>query len=552
MLSQLIIHHFVLIDRLTIDFTSGFCALTGETGAGKSIILDALGLILGKRASAQSIRHGQTSASVTAFFDLPATSPAIAIIEEQGIDISDGLIIRRQISADGKSRAFINDTAVSVQLLHTVGEYLVEIHGQHDQQGLFSATTHRQLLDQYGQHGPLLLQVSHAYEQLQQTKQALEALALAKAKAEKEADYLTFAYEELSTLNPLPGEEEQLAHDRQQQQQWFKASEQLAALHQSFDAHEPLTKRIGSLQHLLSRLPDFEQKASIDTALEQAYEHTLSAYTQIEDVLDQQAYDPEKLDASEKRLFALRAASRKFQRPCDELGQLKDEIGAQLDIIRHQHVHLDKLQKALAECTATYLRLAQTLSDRRKHAATTLEKAMNEELPALKLGHCRFSIDVITHSSEATFAPHGINHVQFLVATNPGQPPATLAKVASGGELSRLMLAMKVSLTQTTSTPTLIFDEIDTGIGGAVADSVGKRLKQLSSYAQILVVTHQPQVCSYAKSHYKVEKHIHDQSTTTTVKSLSSHERVEEISRMLSGEHITSEAKAAAVKLLEA
>ncbi len=549
MLTHLSIRHVVLIEAADIAFAEGLCVLTGETGAGKSILLDALGLALGKRAESGLVRSGQPQASVTASFDITACETPRAELEELGLDVEDMLIIRRVLSAEGKSRCFVNDQPVSVTALKRLGETLVEIHGQHDQRGLLDMRTHLHLLDAYGRHKTHT--VAEAYLNWQALRGELQEVRLSIAEAQREQDYLQHMAEELRTLAAQPGEEAELAEQRLQMMQSEKLSETitnaLAALQGTPDAESQLH----AAQRLLIRTGAVEQfQAPID-ALERAQVELQEAVGGLEAVQQALPYDQQQLERLEERLFALKAAARKYQVSADELPGLLAEVEGKLRTLDTQSERIAQLQTQVSAARTAYYEAAEALSAARNKTATKLQKALAKELEPLKMGRCRLRV-VVEPLKETQWGPGGIDSVYFEAATNPGQPFAPLHKIASGGELSRFMLALKVVLSSVKSTPTLIFDEVDTGTGGAVADAIGARLSMLSNTAQVLVVTHLPQVAARGTQHLFIEKAAHRQDTQTAVRALDVDERREELARMLAGAAVTDEARGAASKLLEA
>jgi DNA repair protein RecN (Recombination protein N) len=547
MLTSLFINNIVLIERLEINLTNGFCVLTGETGAGKSILLDALGLALGKRASAGMIRLGQTQGSVTATFDI--NKNISDILAEQGIDSDGEVFLRRVIFADGKSKSFINDVPVSVNLLGDIAEQLIEIHGQHDQRGLLSPATHRTVIDEYGNLDKLLADVRGKFSNFNGLKLKLQQLKEDEAKAAAEEDYLKFVLKELQDLKPRSGLEEELANARSgliNRDKLVDAVNQSASSIQDGNAEKSLQAAQNILlknvefNHNFQAIADMLERALIE--ISEALSGLQSEAASIDDASG-------NLDEIEERLFALRAASRKYNVASDDLDGYKDEVAAKLDLLVNKDIVLDALQKDVEKARADYLQAAQKLSAERQKAAVKLEKALSGELTPLKMANTRLKVD-FEDLAEENWTAEGINKIAFLVSTNPAAPFAPIAKVASGGELSRLMLALKVVLSGVKSVPTMIFDEVDTGIGGAVADAVGERLAVLAKKLQVLVITHQPQVAAKGNLHLQVSKSETKSGTTTNVRVLSENERREELARMLSGREITGEARAAAERLL--
>ena len=553
MLASLAIRDIVLIDKLDLEFASGLTILTGETGAGKSILLDAFSLALGARGDGALVRAGQPQGQVTAVFDLPTTHPARALAAAQDIDASGELILRRIQMPDGRTRAFINDQPVSGGALRAVAAALVEIHGQHDDRALADPAMHRALIDAYGGLEPQagVVRVAHAAR-----KAASEALAAETARVEKaraDADYLRHAHAELSKLAPQPGEEAALAGRRTAMMQAEKVASELR------DAYEQVGGQgspIPGLSALMRRLQRRESQApqlilpSVQ-ALDQALIALEGAQSALDQALREADFDPRELENCEERLFALRAASRKYAVGVEALPALAEQFGADLAALDASEARIAKLGKALAAANAAYSATASALSAARNKAAAALDKAVSAELKPLKLENARFLTQIDADASAG--GPDGRDRVEFWVETNPGTRPGPLMKVASGGELARFMLALKVALADRGSAPTLVFDEIDTGVGGAVADAIGQRLARLAGQVQVLAVTHAPQVAAKASSHYRIAKASRPggKSVATGVTLLDVAARREEVARMLSGANITDEARAAAGRLLE-
>jgi DNA repair protein RecN (Recombination protein N) len=551
MLVALSIRDVVLIERLSLTLKSGLCVLTGETGAGKSILLDALGLALGGRADSGLVRHGCDQASVTAEFDLPADHPALAVVREQGLDVEDTLVLRRVVTADGRSRAYVNDQAISVTLLRRVGEALVEVHGQFDTHGLLNPQTHRSVLDAYAGLAPQVAEVAEAHRGWRRIEDARKDAATEIARARAEEDYLRHAVSELDALDPTPGEEQQLAETRAVLMHSEKLVEAMNGAFAELAGDRGAERSLNSAQRLLGRVADRAGgridpiMAAIDRSMNELAEATASLQALSSDI----DTDPRALEKLEERLFALRAAARKHSVDVDTLADLRTDMARKLALIEDQGDALEKLAQQARQARDAYLDIARRLSDRRRQAATRLDEAVAHELAPLKLEKARF-VTTIESSDEAGWGPEGIDRVQFLVATNPGAPPGALNRIASGGELARFMLALKVVLAQVGTVPTLVFDEVDTGIGGAVAAAVGERLARLGRDLQVLVVTHSPQVAARGAHHWRVQKQASDNRTVTEVVELADGQRQEEIARMLSGARITEEARAAAASLI--
>ncbi len=554
MLARLSIRDIVLIERLDIDFLKGLAVLTGETGAGKSILLDAFALALGGRGDAGLVRHGAEQGQVTAVFDVPKGHPATDILRENGFDDSGEMILRRVQMADGKTRAFLNDQAISVQTLKAVGSTLVEIHGQHDERALVDTATHRRLLDAFGAHEKDVGNVEKLWDARRTARSALEEHRAGMERAAREADYLRHASDELTTLKPLEGEETKLAERRTVMMQGEKIAEDLreaqAAVGGPQSPVASLSAAVRRLERRVSTAPQLIEPAvkAMDlaiNALEEADQHLNAALVAAD-------FDPLELERIEERLFALRAASRKYSTPVDALNALAKKYAADVALIDAGADKLKVLEKAVLAADKEYGAAAEKLSAARNKAAEKLNKAVNAELAPLKLDRANFSTQV--QSDPQSPGPQGFDRVEFWVQTNPGTKPGPLMKVASGGELSRFLLALKVALSDRGSAPTLVFDEIDTGVGGAVADAIGARLARLAEKVQVMAVTHAPQVAARADQHLLISKDALDKGkrVATSVATLANDHRREEIARMLAGAEITAEARAAAERLLRA
>lgn len=553
MLTRLAIRNVVLIDKLDLEFSPGLAVLTGETGAGKSIVLDALGLALGHRAEARLLRKGTDQATVTAVFEVPMDHPSRAELTEGGLDASDDeLILRRVLGDDGRTKSFINDQPVSVGLLKRIGEHLVEIHGQFETQRLLDPAGHRSLLDLYGGFDGLLNGVAQAYKTLRDLQASLSAAEEASRKARENEEFLRHAVGELSKLAPIKGEETALAEQRRMLQHGEQISAAITA------AMEALNGDAGADATLARALGEIERAAPkaggrLDEtlgALQRAASEVADAGGFLERAQADLEIDPQELEAAEERLFALRALARKHGCEVDQLADVQVKLEADLADVDAGGQNVKRLKAELEKAKKAYEDAAGKLSAERKKAAKTLDRAMADELAPLKLGQARFETG-ITPADEDKWAAHGIDRVAFSVATNPGSEPGPLNKIASGGELARFMLALKVVLAEADPVPVLVFDEVDAGIGGAVAAAVGDRLQRLGSTAQIFVVTHSPQVAAKGARHLYVRKGAEGDGMRTEVVPLSGDERREEIARMLSGETVTSEARAAADSLLK-
>ena len=549
MLRQLSIHDVVLIDRLELEFEPGLGVLTGETGAGKSILLDSLGLALGVRADTGLVRQGQPQASVAAEFDLPPDHPAFSLLSEQGIDPEPGepLLVRRTLKADGGSRAFAGGAGVPASVLRDIANGLVEIHGQHDDRGLLNPRGHRALLDLFGRIDTA--PVAQAWGEVERLEAELgEARQTAEA-AERDRDWLEHAAAEIAALAPEPGEESRLAEERAAMQARAKAGETLTGLDDLLGGSEGALAQLRAAARRIERgAADHpllaEALASLDRALIEASE----AEDKIARASEALAFDPARLEAVEARLFDIRGLARKHRVEADALAALGEGLTAKLALIEAGGERIQALEAELAEAKARYDEAAGLLRSARQDAARRLDEAVAGELHPLKLDAASFR----TALSDAAPGAAGIDRVEFEVSTNPGAPFGPLTRIASGGELSRFILALKVALAEAGTAQTMIFDEIDRGVGGAVASAIGERLARLARKSQLLVVTHSPQVAARAAHHYRIEKAHEEGITRTHVRKLTPDERREEIARMLSGAAITDEARAQAARLLEA
>jgi len=552
MLNALSVRNIVLIDQLDLALDNGMTVLTGETGAGKSILLDALTLALGGRGDASLVRSGTESGQVVAVLQLGADHPARATLRDNAIPDDEDVILRRVQYADGRTRAFINDQPVSAALLQRVGGQIVEIHGQHDDRALVDVATHRAALDAFGELEAKALTVRDAWQALVDARDAVEAQKAQVAEALAQEDYARHTVEELSKLAPVEGEEEELAERRQHLQQLERSAAEVNETDEILNGSAAPGPTLSSLMRRLTRKID--GGSDLFQPIVDALDATLVALDRTSDALDdlkrEMAYDPSELEAVEERLFALRAAARKHQTTCDELSAVLARYSADLETLQSGESRLVALEAAAAEALTLYRKHAAMLTQGRAAAAEALSKAVGKELPDLKLGSARFIVD--HQVDEERVSASGFDQIAFHVQTNPGTQPGPLLKVASGGELSRFLLALKVVLADRGSAPVLIFDEIDTGVGGAVADAIGRRLARLAGKVQVLAVTHAPQVAARAQRHLLIEKQAVDEGAfvRTHVKPLDTPARREEVARMLAGASVTEEARAAASKLL--
>ena len=552
MLANLTVQDIVLIDRLGLEFGAGLTVLTGETGAGKSILLDALALALGSRGDTALVRAGTDRGQVTATFHPPEGHPVHALLAESGIDADGAVILRRTQSRDGKTRAFISDQPCSVSLLRAVGAMLVEIHGQHDERALVSAEEHRRLLDAFGRLEPDAAEVAAHYRRFREMGTEAARLKVSLDAAKRESDYLRDSLAELEALAPEPGEEARLAERRRF---LMRAEKIVADLDEAYSLvggdRSPVPDLVGLARRLdrkSAELPELLDApiAALNAALDNLEEVRLG----LQHALRSCEFDPGELEGAEERLFALRAAARKHHVAADELPGVAAEISARLADLNLGEGRLSALEVGAAEALVRYRAAARLLSDRRADAATALEAAVNAELPALKLEAARF---IVARSVDAdAVSPDGLDTIAFHVRTNPGTQPGPMMKVASGGELSRFLLALKVALADRGSAPTLVFDEIDAGAGGAVAEAIGRRLARLAERVQVLSVTHAPQVAAQATAHFLISKAEIERGerVATSVVPVDGAARREEIARMLAGATVSEEARRAADRLL--
>lgn len=553
MLAQISIRDIVLIERLDLSFTDGLSVLTGETGAGKSILLDSLALALGGRGDGDLVRQGCDKGHVIAVFDLAADHRVREILKQNDIEDEGDIIIRRVQSKDGRTRAFINDQPCSVSLLRSIGPYFVEIHGQHDDRALVDVDAHRLLLDAFAGLEHDRENVSKLFSAMKTAEKQMKAHKQKIEEAAKEADWLRASVDELEVLSPQEGEEDELAESRSHMMKAEKIVSDIAEAQESLSGHH---SPVPSLNQLLRRL---ERKATevpgvLDETIEalgRALDGLSDAQSSVGVVLRDSEFNPKELEDSEERLFALRAAGRKFNVPVANLGELASTMISDLAAIDAGEETLQELERNVEQTRVDFFAASRSLSEKRVHASDALTHSVMAELPALKLERAEFIVDI--QSDEANAGANGIDQIEFHVRTNPGTRAGPIMKVASGGELSRFLLAIKVALADRGSAPTLVFDEIDTGVGGAVADAIGQRLETLSSSIQVLSVTHAPQVAARAKTHLLISKSQTSEDSvllSTDVREIDLQGRQEEIARMLAGATVTDEARAAAAKLL--
>ena len=546
MLRTLEIRDMLIIDRLELEFQPGLNVLTGETGAGKSILLDSLGFVLGWRGRAELVRAGAEKGEVTAQFDLPAGHPAWAVLEDAGVEHGGELILRRTNYPDGRKQAYINDRRTSGELLRVLSELLVELHGQHDDRGILNPKAHREMLDSFA--GLNLSKLGARWQALTAAKRELKRAEKALDEIRAEEEFLRHAVSELDAIDPQPGQEADLDVRRRQMQAGERIRDDIAKALQALGLNgaEGL---VNDAARWLDGVAD-QAEGQLDGALS-ALERTVNelgdAQQGVEAVLERLQFDPMELEQVEEQLFALRGLARKHDVLADDLATFAEGLRIRLAALDGGEVELADLRKTLVEATATYHEEADRVTKARQTAAAKLDKAMGAELAPLKMERAEFKTDVTQEAA----GPDGQDDVSFTVATNPGAPSGPLNKIASGGELSRFLLALKVCLSGTSEGVTMIFDEIDRGVGGATADAVGRRLKSLADGAQVLVVTHSPQVAALGGHHWRVEKQVRDEQTFSTVIPLDKDARINEIARMVSGDTVTDAAKDAARSLLK-
>ncbi|WP_204113685.1 DNA repair protein RecN [Shimia biformata] len=547
MLRSLDIRDMLIIDRLELQFQPGLNVLTGETGAGKSILLDSLGFVLGWRGRAELVRAGADQGEVVAVFDLPDGHAAHAVLDEAGLPGGDELILRRVNARDGRKTAWVNDRRCSGEVLRALSETLVELHGQHDDRGLLDPKGHRALLDAFAGTEDKLIKTRTAWRTLGAAQKALSEAQAALDEVRAEEEFLRHAVGELDQLDPQPGEEAELDTRRRTMQAADRMRDTVARAAQALGQDGVEAPMGDALRWLESALPDLEDSLTAPiAALERALSELAEASDGVERALEALDFNPLELEQTEERLFAIRGLARKHGVAPDDLAGFADGLRARLETLDAGAGRIDDLQRAVKDAQAEYDKAAETLTAKRQSAAKALDKAVMGELAPLKMERAVFTTDV----TEGEAGPQGRDLVEFRVATNPGAPSGPLARIASGGELSRFLLALKMCLSSEESGLTMIFDEIDRGVGGATADAVGRRLKQLAEGGQVLVVTHSPQVAALGAHHWRVEKSVKGEQTLSTVTPLDATTRVDELARMISGDTITGEARAAAAALL--
>ena len=552
MLTSLGIRNVVLIEKLDLTFDGGLSVLTGETGAGKSILLDALGLATGARADGGLVRHGAERATVSAAFECPSGHPIEALLEEFDVEVEDALVLRRVVGVDGRSRAYINDQQVSIGLLRRVGATLIEIQGQFEQHGLMNPATHLPLLDTFGGLTKKRIATAQAFKAWRAARDALTGARRAAEQAAEDEEYLRHAVAELDDIDPQPGEDETLAEQRRILMHAEQLADGLKAARAEVTRKTDVANALHAASRRLERLVDKAGDAlngAID-AIDRCMAEFDEVTAQLQDAAREINLDGAQLSNTEERLFALRELARKHRVSIDALPTLRQEMADRMALIDNTAETLSRLNVESKAAQKTYLDLAEGLSKARKTAAKRLDTLVMKELPPLRLGGATFET-VIERREEAEWNADGIDRGDFRVSTNPGAPKGPIAKFASGGELSRFMLAIKVVLAESGDLHTLIFDEVDSGVGGATADAVGVRLARLAETMQVFVVTHSPQVAARGREHLRVSKSDGDSLSVTTVAPLSGPDRKEEIARMLSGATVTEEARAAANRLID-
>ena len=547
MLRTLDIRDMLIIDHLELAFQPGLNVLTGETGAGKSILLDSLGFVLGWRGRAELVRAGAKQGEVVAEFDLPPGHAAFAVLEEAGLPVADELILRRVNTAEGRKTAWVNDRRCSGEVLRQLSETLVELHGQHDDRGLLNPRGHRRILDAFAGVEAELAATRGAWKALSQARKALTGAETALAAMREEEDFLRHAVGELDALSPQPGEDAELDAKRRMMQQSERIREDIQRAGQAL-GNDGAEGAMGDAMRWLDGVAD-RAEGRLDAplaALGRAMEELDQAARGVEETLEALAFNPHELEEAEERLFAIRGLARKHQVTSEELPDLAETLSAKLARLDAGDAGIADLRKAATEAEASYDAAADALSRARQTAALRLDAAVTAELAPLKMERAVFA----TRITEDPAGPEGRDAVAFTVATNPGAPAGPIGKIASGGELSRFLLALKVCLAEGNSGVTLIFDEIDRGVGGATADAVGRRLAALAAEGQVLVVTHSPQVAALGAHHWRVEKRVAAEQTLSSVVPLDAGDRVDEIARMVAGDTVTDEARAAARALL--
>lgn len=552
MLKSLSIRNVVLIDSLDIDFSDGLIVLSGETGAGKSILLDSLGLLLGNRSETSMIRYGTDKLMVTGVFEISPQNKIVDIAKEYDLDIDDEIIIKRTITSDGKNKILFNDQIITLKLLKELAHYLIEIHGQHDSQGLLNPAVHKDLLDEYGKYDKELEQTKQSYTAYKSAASELRSKQENLDKARLDEENLRHWVDELEKTNPQKGEEETLRLRRSELMNAEKIIEKLNAAYTSLNGGNSVIDCVSKARNAIYRANEIvnNKYSDIEQNLENALYNLNEAVEQIEAYSSDISLNQNEIDNIETRLYTLRNLAKKHNTDVDSLPEKQEELSKLLQNLQSGAEDISELEIQVSKLRDEYISNAKKLSDIRQATAKKLDKSVMKELPPLKMEKAHFQTTIKT-KPENQWSENGWDDIYFEVSTNPNTPLGPLNRIASGGELSRFMLALKVNLAQNQGQETLIFDEIDTGIGGATAEAVGERLSRLSQNAQVFVVTHSPQVAAFSNEHFKVMKKTTANMTTTSVKKLSEQGKLEEIARMLSGETITEEARAAALVLLD-
>ena len=551
MLKTLSIRNVVLIDSLDIDLSKGLIVLTGETGAGKSILLDSLGLLLGNKSETSLIRTGADKLCVTGIFSVSKKNKIYDLAKEYDLDIDDDIIIKRTISHDGKNKILFNDQIITLKLLKELSQYLIEIHGQYDNQGLLNSATHCEILDEYAKCDNQKTLTQKSYTDYKESLKTLEQKEIEIKKAQEDEENIKHWVNELEKISPMKGEEETLKIRRSELMNSEKIIEKLNSAYTHLNGGNSVINSISKSIASISKASEIVggKYKDIEQNLENAMYSINDAIEQIEASSSDISYNQDEIDNIETRLFALRDLAKKHQTEIDLLPEKLEELKSLLQNIQYGEDCLQELRQKVLEFKKIYIENASTLSEKRKKSAEELNKNIMKELPPLKMEKAKFQTNIST-KEEVLWSSSGWDKVCFEVSTNPNTPLGPLNKIASGGELSRFMLALKVNLAQQSTQETLIFDEIDAGIGGATAEAVGERLSKLAKNVQVLVVTHSPQVASFGDEHFRVEKNTVDNVTTTKLIKLTDNGKLEEIARMLAGEKITDEARAAAKVLL--
>ena len=551
MLKSLSVRYVVLIDKLDLDFSEGLSVFSGETGAGKSILLDSLGLVLGKRGETGLIRHGTDKLTVSAVFEInDKDNPFYKICAQNDIEVEDEIIVKRSLSTDGKSKIFLNDQPITQRLLKELGSYLVEIHGQFDNQGLLNPVNHLSVLDSFGGYEQELNCVSESYKKYKKLQKELIAAQDDYAKSVSDEQNLIHWIDELEKLNVKVGEAEELSKKRVEVMNAEKIIENLNVAYSCLQGKD-IASMLQKAQSALSRANHLTENKFSD--IEEMLNTTLIEFNETVNLIEQKSseitHNSDEAEAIEERLFALKSLARKHSCDIDDLPSILDDFRAKVNLINKGQEHILRLNKELCLAKQDYINKADIVRSLRRKAAQNLDSAVKSELPYLKMEKANF-VTAIDNLPESSWSEKGMDDVSFKISTNANTDYGDLSKIASGGELSRFMLALKVNLAKKSSVETLIFDEIDAGIGGATAQAVGERLKKLSDMVQVLVVTHSPQVASFSKTHFMVSKSSQNDETTTSVCLLNENQKQEEIARMLSGDTITDEARAAAKALI--